>query len=371
MRLLFLTTSYPQVPGDGSGGFVHGLARQLVAAGHDVHVLAPASPESRSRTEDGVAIEFVRYGPRSLETLAHGHGIVENVRVAPWRTALAPSLLVALARTARARAGAVDVVHAHWLPCAVAARAAGRPRIVTAHGSDLALAARSPRLLRAAIAGAPTIVVADDQRDALLRAAPGADVRVIPAEGAPPVAPRPWPEGDPTVVFAGRLAAVKGADVLAAAWPQVRAAVPDARLVVAGDGPLRADLANLAGVELLGQLPRPALPDVYARAHVVAVPSRRETFGAVAIEAMACGRAIVATPVGRLARRVADGAGVCVPIGDAQALGVALIDLLRDPARAHLLGERAAAVAASEPSWDEVVAAVVAAYDDARQRTIA
>ncbi len=79
-RVLVVTSSYPQVPGDGSGGFVHALNQRLVARGLEVTVLAPASPISESRISDGVDIRFVPYAPRAWQTLAHGSGVLINVR---------------------------------------------------------------------------------------------------------------------------------------------------------------------------------------------------------------------------------------------------------------------------------------------------
>lgn len=138
----------------------------------------------------------------------------------------------------------------------------------------------------------------------------------------------------PLVVCIGRLARQKGQDVLLSSWPAVRAAVPDSRLVLVGDGPDRAELegqaASLDGVTLAGAgAPAPWL----AAADVVVLPSRWEGMPLVLLEAMSSGRSVVATDVA--GAREALGAAESdsdwvVPVEDADALGAALVARLRD-----------------------------------------
>jgi glycosyltransferase involved in cell wall biosynthesis len=364
-RVLMLTTSYPAVPGAASGPFVHRLAARLVAAGATVSVLAPGGPEARARIEDGVRIEFFRYAPRRLERLAHGEGIAANLAGDRRLAALLPSFLTAFATRARLLARGAEVVHAHWLPAGLVAAGTGRPRVVTVHGSDLVLGRRVPRLVRAAIGRGPALAVTESQVAELRALAPDADVRVVPPQGAD-VHPRPLDPADRrSVLFAGRLIELKGVATLAAAWPAVRAAVPGARLVVCGEGPL-AHLLRLDGVELLGRVGGEELERRYGSAAVVCVPSLRDAFATVSLEAMAAGRPVVCTPVGAMAARVRDGVdGLHVPPGDAPALATAIAALLADPARAAAMGASAAARVGERYAWDAVIGATLAAYGSA------
>ena len=130
MRVCVLTTSYPRHPGDVAGGFVRDAVVELERAGVEVTVVSPAS--------------FRHFG------IAYGDGIANNLRSRPWRVLLLPLFLVSFARAARrARAGA-DVVHAHWLPSAVAGLATRKPLVVQAWGSDVELAKRAAVALPAA-----------------------------------------------------------------------------------------------------------------------------------------------------------------------------------------------------------------------------
>jgi glycosyltransferase involved in cell wall biosynthesis len=160
----------------------------------------------------------------------------------------------------------------------------------------------------------------------------------------------------PLVVFAGRLVADKGIEVLAGAWARVAARHPAARLVVAGDGPLGERLADsgLPRVSLLGAVPRAGLAVLYAGADAVVVPSIptprfKEPWGLVCNEAMHQGRALIASDaVGAVAGGlVRDGvSGLVVPAGDAGALAGALERLLGDPGLRSELGAGARAAVA-------------------------
>jgi glycosyltransferase involved in cell wall biosynthesis len=159
----------------------------------------------------------------------------------------------------------------------------------------------------------------------------------------------------PIVVCAGRLAiGQKGQDVLLAAWPHVLAAVPDAQLVLVGDGPdealLRASAAGLPSVRFAGR--RDDVARWLAAADVVVQPSRYETLSLSVLEALATGRPVVATDsVGM--REAIEGspeneagpenetgpggsgstpaAGAIVPPEDPAALADAMARRLRDP----------------------------------------
>ncbi|MGI9183385.1 MAG: glycosyltransferase family 4 protein [Solirubrobacteraceae bacterium] len=159
------------------------------------------------------------------------------------------------------------------------------------------------------------------------------------------------PEG-PLVLYAGRLVAAKGVEVLIDAWPRVS---PDATLVVAGDGPLRERLRAVSGTRILGSLAREELPMAYAAACLVVVPSIptprwREPWGLVCNEALHQGRAVIATSaVGAVAGGlVRDGETGCVIFpGDADALTGAIERLLADAGLRDRLGAAGRSAAAA------------------------
>jgi glycosyltransferase involved in cell wall biosynthesis len=158
--------------------------------------------------------------------------------------------------------------------------------------------------------------------------------------------PSPLPDGPPEVTFVGRFVEKKGIDTLVEAWPQVRAAVPDARLRFLGYGPLEA-LARSAGpgTEVVLAPDRAAVRDAIRRATVVASPSHLagddavETLLIVNLEAQASGRPVVTTRHGGIPEYVRDGeTALVVPEADADALADALVRILTEPGLAARLG---------------------------------
>lgn len=151
--------------------------------------------------------------------------------------------------------------------------------------------------------------------------------------------PRPREDDVPTAVCVGRLARQKGQDLLLRAWPTVLEKVPDARLLIVGDGPLRDELHGdgHSGVRWLGHSDTPA--EFYARADVVVLPSRAEGMALVPLEAMACGRSVVAFDVEGVRHSVGD-AGEVVPREDVAALAQAIALRLADPELAAAEGAR-------------------------------
>lgn len=158
----------------------------------------------------------------------------------------------------------------------------------------------------------------------------------------------------PVAVCVGRLSRQKGQDRLLEAWPLVRDRVPDAELVLVGDGPDRDSLQAAApdGVRLAGST-ADARPWLQA-ADVVVLPSRWEGMALVPLEAMACGRSVVGTDVGGLGGLLRD-AGASLPVdASARDLADAVATRLLDPVlaagegrqgRDRVVGQYAAGVA--------------------------
>jgi exopolysaccharide biosynthesis polyprenyl glycosylphosphotransferase len=145
----------------------------------------------------------------------------------------------------------------------------------------------------------------------------------------------------PTVVCVGRLTQQKGQIDLLHAWSRVTALVPDAQLVLVGDGPDRQELerraAHLDGVHLVGA--RTDVDAWLAAADVVAAPSHWEGMAVAPIEAMASGRSVVGTQATGMLDSVPPRAGALVDVGDARDLADHLVARLLDPDRAAAEGE--------------------------------
>jgi glycosyltransferase involved in cell wall biosynthesis len=160
--------------------------------------------------------------------------------------------------------------------------------------------------------------------------------------------PRPPLSSPPTVAFAGRLVREKGIEILIKAFEKVLIHIPEARLILVGEGKqesylrkLIADLGIGSNVTMTGYLRRPALERLFDSAWVQIVPSIWvEAQGSVATEAMIRGTAIVASRIGGLAEIVQHGrTGLLVPPGDVDALAEALKQILQNRELAEQMGQ--------------------------------
>ncbi|MBW4661157.1 MAG: glycosyltransferase family 4 protein [Drouetiella hepatica Uher 2000/2452] len=166
--------------------------------------------------------------------------------------------------------------------------------------------------------------------------------------GVPERPMRPALQNPPTVVFAGRLVPEKGVEVLLRAFAQVLPQVPQARLLIAGQGSEVSFLQTLAvelgisnAVTWLGHLPFAEMEQQFEAAWVQAVPSQwEEPFGNVSTEAMMRGTAVIASAVGGQPEIVQDGTtGFLVPPGEVEAIALPLLRLLSDRTLAEQMGQ--------------------------------
>jgi glycosyltransferase involved in cell wall biosynthesis len=152
--------------------------------------------------------------------------------------------------------------------------------------------------------------------------------------------PAPLPTR-PRALFVGVLERYKGFDVLAAAWPRVRTAVPEAELHVVGRGTLEPLVRRLAaeGAAWDEALDAEGVAAAMDGSTLLCLPSRAEGYGRVVVEAMCRGRAVVGADAGGIRDLVEDGVdGLRVPPEDASALADALVRVLGDRAFAERLG---------------------------------
>ena len=266
-----------------------------------------------------------------------------------------------------------DVVFAHFLfPAgaagAVAARAAGAPLVVMAHGQDVANLGRIPGVTRRHPLGAG----ACRRRDRQLALARGSAHREDPGGGgedrgrrlrgrprgvfapsppSPPAAQLDWDGDGPRLLCVGSLIERKNVVRLAAAFERLGRG----RLAFVGDGPLRGALEGRAGVRIIGRIPQAEVPRWIAACDVLCQPSLVEPFGQAALEGMAMERSVLATTVGGPPEFVPPEAGVLVDPNDTGGIAAALElattlpspnPAARAAAAEHEVGRQAARMAA-------------------------
>jgi len=297
---------------------------------------------------------------------------------------------------------AFDLIHAHWVipngPIGLLVSLLARiPLFVSLHGSDVFFARRNPlfglvaRWILERTAGVTACSPQLYDGAVQLGAFPertslvlwGADPRAFGDRFDPGALRRRWglaPE-DRIILALGRLVGKKGFDVLVQAMPAVLQAHPDARCVIAGDGPegpaLR-DLAARLGIErqvlFPGIVPWSQVSEALALGELFVVPSVHDQgnldgLPTVLLEAMAARRPIVASDVAGIPLVVRDGeTGLLVPERDPVALAGAICRLLAHPDLSHSLGSAARTRVEQELNWDQVARHMANMYRSASVR---
>ena len=324
----------------------HALSAALARRGHTVRLLASPFVHGPSPDPDGYVREDV-YLTQSSRLLAgrrrtRAHSVLRGLEYPPS----------ALLATRRIAALDPDVVHVQWLGIPRFDRrwlrrvARARATVMTAHEVLPPRTADQVDVWREVFATVDRVVVhsaSSGARLVELGVDPGKIVEIPhPAFDGSNGAPVTAPSGT-TLLFFGLIRSYKGLDVLIRALPDVAAAVPEARLVVAGDPlepmePLR-DLAAGLGVAdridwRLGYVPGDRIPALMASATVVVLPYRRIEASGVLADAVGNGRPAVVSDVGAIGEIVRRfGAGEAVPPDDPAALAAACVRLLADEGR--------------------------------------
>jgi glycosyltransferase involved in cell wall biosynthesis len=286
VRILLVSQMYPGPDDPDLGTFVAQVARALVERGH---VVERAVLDARA----GGKLRYLTLAARTL------------------------------------RAARPDVVYAHFLVPSglIAALGSRAPLVVTAHGRDVRNVGTLPGVAaatRLVVRRAATVVCVSDylrrELETKLPEARGKTEVVSSGVDLERFAVQPPPDGPPRFLCIGALDERKNVVRLAEAF----ASLGEGTLTYVGDGPLRARLEGRAGVRLTGRIPHAEIPGLLAESHVLCQPSLIEPLGQALLEAMACGRSVVATRIGGPPEFVPSEAGVLVDPLDVDALAAAL-----------------------------------------------
>jgi glycogen(starch) synthase len=386
-RVLMLSWEYPPVLVGGLGRHVHALATALTAAGHHVTVITRHGHDAPlEEYVDGVHIIRTPEDPVAFP--------LATPSLLAWTMAFNHTLTRAALRATQTHR--YDLIHAHdWLVAHTAHTLTEHlrlPLVTTIHATE---AGRHqgwlPEDLNKAIHSVEywltqestrVIACSGYMRDEItnLFDLPAPRIDVVPngvddrAWHAKPravaSARRRYAGTGPLVGYAGRLVYEKGVQHLVHAVPQLRRRHPDLRVVIAGDGPYRAELQAEADrlrldgtVRFVGFLNETQLPAVLGATDATVVPSLYEPFGMVALEAAAAGAPLAVAATGGLAEIVEPGVtGVTFRHGDTDALAGAVGSLLADEIFARRVAREARCRVTERYGWATIAARTAAVY---------
>lgn len=324
-KVLVTASTFPRWKDDTEPRFILDLC-QALSKYVDVTVLVPAAiGAADEETMGNVHIIRYHYFPfHSLETLCYPGAIIPRIREKKIRILLVPFLIAALFLNLYKMRKDYDLVHAHWfIPQGIVQSLFNTPYIVTGHGGDVT--SNNSFLIRkwktaCAQKAVHVTAVSSYLKEEILSWSKTVDIDIIPM-GCQLELFSPenrvknyFGQGTKKIVlFVGRLAEKKGVTYLIEAMKCI-----DAKLVIAGDGPLAPSLKRQAldqgeKIVFLGSCTHDELKTVYASADVFVAPSvtaqdgDREGFGLVMLEAMASGVPVVAFNSGGVSQLIKHG----------------------------------------------------------------
>jgi teichuronic acid biosynthesis glycosyltransferase TuaC len=400
-KVLFVTSSYPRNENDTSSVFLRYLAEHLTSHGVDVHVLTPADRKRATAVEGSITVHRFQYLPAAFQRLAYGSGMLPNLKRSPWLWVQVPFFLLAIIASllfllAKKR---FDIIHAHWiLPAGVAGLIGSRlfrvPLVVTTHGTDaFSLRSRSSRALKNLILRSSAVWTANTDSTAAAVLHHGSPrCRIIPmgvdlsrfAGGNPAALRRELAEGELLILFVGRLIESKGChDLLAAVSrlpPETRVRT---KLWVVGEGNQRRQLQQIAvdlridqNVRFFGAVPQNHLPDFYAAADLVVIPSSQGSAGeaegqsVVALEALAARSCVVATRIGGIPSMIHDRVtGLLVEPGNPAELSRAMEELLQHLVLRESLAANGSTTVHKHYDWSRIAGDFAKLYREVMTRS--
>ncbi len=366
MKIL-LVNHFP-LAGSGSGTYTKNLAVSLARLGIHVTVILPENTENFAPVP-GVRLVPVYFTPEDGSEAPEGalpfnfpcftthprstknFGEMSDKELEEYISAFTAAIKKEISENHP------DVIHGQhiWILSSLAA-GLGVPLVLTAHGTDLIGYERWPELRhfadRAIAASDKVIAISKDNLALVKTTFPsqtgkvsmmrnGYDTGVfhpLDLDRTDVLAPFGIGENDlsgrKVIIFAGKLTHAKGVDVLLKAAKIYEQKRDDVLTIIAGDGEEMANLRGLSdelGLErlrFLGNVDQNTLNKLYNISDLDMVPSRKEAFGLVAIEAMACGIPVIASDVGGLPDFVSSEVGALIRPEDPEALAEAVLDML-------------------------------------------
>lgn len=385
-RIMILSWEYPPRTVGGLARHVHDLSCALASSGNEVHVITcPVTGRGVYNLERGVHVHRIHSDRLTAENFME------------WVRQLNDSM-ADMADKLVNNFGNFDLVHAHdWLVGTAAEKICnqhGLPLIATIHATEhgrnrglYTELQRHIHSLEYKLAQQATLVIGCSrymgQEISRLFNQPSNKIKIIP-NGVEPEnitaglenSPSHIEDRDKNIVFIGRLVPEKGVQILIEALPLIQQAAGPARLIIAGKGPYKTELVNLAHrvgvaeqVDFIGFVDDQKRNRILNEAAVTVFPSLYEPFGIVALEAMAAGVPVVVSDTGGLHDVIEHGVdGYRTPPGDTYMLANYIVELINNPELAKQFTQRARRNLFVKFNWEQIASMTLKVYDRAVEK---
>lgn len=384
LKILIITSKFPRYKGDAQPPFSYDLARHLLKEGCEVHVIAPHDFKAK-KTEvfDGIYVYRFRYFfPTSMQKVAYGPGIPDNIKNSFLAKIQALPFTISEILLTKKIVKKInpDIIHAHWaFPQGLAAMLSGKPYITTIYGGEVFMAKKYhlvktlDKIIRKS---KRSFSITRGLRAEMRRAGIKSEIGIMPlgvdietfhpgVKGDDKIREKYCKKNEFMILNVARLVEKKGQKYLLEAFSQVIREVPNARLVIVGDGPLYDELKNRARkLGLLGkvfftkEINHAELPKYYSAADLFVLPStidtigNVETQGVVLLEAMASKCFVIGTNTGGIPDVISsENVGILVKNNESDMLAKKIIVVLSDSALRKRIAENAYRYVISNFSW--------------------
>ena len=342
MKVLFITTSFPRSFQDPipAGNFILYLAEHLQKKGVEITVLAPHLPDTPTEYFIGdIQVKRVKYLPESVEKLTNtSGGIPQLIKKKDPRLLFTPVMISAMSWKIIRLFQAYDIIHPHWLfnifPVIPAQKIKRKPCIVTVHGSDAVLVENFPWIGNTLAKNCDIAVTVNMEQIKIIKKW-FKNVHYIPNGVKDNFAP--LPEGDEVIIGAvGHFSKIKNFKTLAEALKLLYKKEIKFKAYFVGDGDERGVIESIIQpfkdkVTITGYLPNENVLNLLKQFHIFVLPSFSEGRSIALLEAMATGRAIVASSIPQNREIIKNGAnGLLFDPNSSQELAEKLIMLINN-----------------------------------------
>lgn len=379
MKICFVVSVYPRFHEDPEVPWLRKTVNLLRESGHEIVIYAPSFKGVRSHQIDGCPVQRFRYFFAPWESLTHDEGAPNKIHKWYYKVMILFYVFFGTLGLIRFHGKQrFDVLHVHWpAPHALFAYIAKffcKSKIVLSfYTADVMLTKRFHfvnNVLRFFIKRADRVMAISSFSADLVKAIYNRPLSIVPyGTTVEPKVKKPDFTPSHRILSVGRMIERKGFSYLISAMPVIRKTWPDARLTIAGGGPIREQLLRLRStlglediVDLPGKIPQEALEKLFAGCQVFVLSSivdskgDTEGLGVVLLEAMSYFKPVIATNIGGITDIVLhDKTGLLVPQRDSQAIAEAVLEIFGDQTKAQRLAIDGYDYVQKHFSWPSVV----------------